>query len=98
MKYSKLRLRKKDQYNWVIEGFEEGGGIISRGPHQGKTKKGGWQESLPIGYFSTLKDAATRLLDEHLKLQFESEVPLEDILQAIQNAKNEVIKEVNGHE
>jgi hypothetical protein len=96
--FSKLRIRSKDKYNWVIEGYEEGGGIISRGPHMGKEKKGGWQEATPIGYFSTLEDAATRMIDEQLKLDVANEVYPNAIVEEIRQAKQEVLnalKEMN---
>lgn len=62
----KLRIRCRDEHNWVIERFQAGG-IVSRGPYAGQAKQEKWDEANPIGYFPNLKSAAHRLLDEELK-------------------------------
>lgn len=89
MKYQKLRIRNRDQHNWVIEGYAEGGETITRGKYAGKTKKGGWDEVNPLGYYQTLEQAAKRLMDYEIKLH--TDVVDWDIMETIQQARDAVI-------
>lgn len=92
MKYQKLRIRNRDQHNWVIEGYAEGGEIITRGKYAGKIKKGGFDEVNPLGYYQTLEQAATRLLDYQIKM--DTNIVADNILEKIEEAKKSVIAAV----
>jgi hypothetical protein len=60
---TKYRIRRANEYNWVIEDYTEAGKLIERGKFAGQLTKGGWNEQTPLGYFPTVKHAASRLLD-----------------------------------
>ncbi len=103
LNYSKLRIRCRDENNWVIEGYQEGGDLISRGKFAGQAKKAKWDETNPIGYFSQLKFAAQRLLDEELRAILpQNGWTGEDLSQAIQQAEKRVLlaveKAIDGFE
>ena len=57
------RIRKGDSRNWVVEKWQEGGEIITRGLHVGKEKQEKWDTINPVGHYPTARDAARRLLD-----------------------------------
>jgi len=89
-KYSKLRIRARNQHEWVIEGFQRPG-IVSRGPHAGKPKTVKWDETNPIGYFTHLKHAANRLLLEECRNLWPSEGWTgEDLTELFTEAENRV--------
>lgn len=96
MKYTKLRLRCRDANNWTIEGYQEPGGIIEKGKLQGEERKGGWDEINPIGYYSQMKHAAKRLLDEELRPLWPGDP--EAILDAIAQAEERVLAAVETAE
>lgn len=57
----KYRITHPDKYNWCVEAWEEGGEAISRGRYVGQLKKAKW---IVLGYHSTLRNAATAMLDD----------------------------------
>ena len=89
MKYEKLRIRNRDENNWVIEGYTSGGKVITRGKYAGKISKGGWDEVNPLGYYQTLEHAAKRLMDYEIKLH--TDVVDWDIVETIEKARDAVI-------
>jgi hypothetical protein len=92
MKYQLLRIRNRDQHNWVIEGYTSGGETITRGKYAGNTKKGGWDEVNPVGYYQTLEQAAKRLLD--LEIKMNTDIVCDNIITKIEDAKQAVIQAV----
>jgi len=92
MKYQRLRIRNRDQHNWVIEGYTSGGETITRGKYAGKTKKGGWDTVNALGYYQTLEHAAKRLMDYEIRLH--TDVVDWDIVETIQQARDSVIQAV----
>jgi len=61
----KLRIRRRDTLNWVLERWQDAG-VVDRGRYMGQTREEGWNETKPVGYFPTLKHAAVSALDELL--------------------------------
>jgi hypothetical protein len=89
MKYEKLRIRNRDENNWVIEGYTSGGKVISRGKYAGQLTKGGYDTVNPLGYYQTLEHAAKRLMDYEIKLH--TDVVDWDIVETIEKARDAVI-------
>lgn len=58
----KYRIAKPDPLNWTIEEFQEGGKVISRGPHAGKLTEELWKPAKC--FYPTLKLAALALIDK----------------------------------
>lgn len=92
MKYELLRIRNRDENNWVIEGYVSGGQVISRGRYAGQVSKGGWDENNPLGYYQTLEHAARRLLDYEIKML--TDVVGDNIINKIEEARKSVIAAV----
>lgn len=93
-KYTELRIRNRDKHNWVIEGFDPGGYLIEKGPYAGQTKKAGWNELQPIGYYNTLASAAKRMLDEELRILWNGDPAV--ILEAIAQSEARVLAAVEA--
>lgn len=89
MKYEKLRIRNRDENNWVIEGYVRGGQEITRGRYAGQLTKGGYDTVNPLGYYQTLEHAAKRLMDYEIKLH--TDVVDHDIVETIEKARDAVI-------
>lgn len=85
------RIRKLDDCNWVVERFDEGGGIAKRGRTAGQVKASRWVNE---GYFAQLKFAAMRLPDIIVGeiLAGQEEVTGKQILAAIQQAETRALK------
>jgi hypothetical protein len=56
----KYRIRKADQYNWVTEQHQAGGGIAKRGRTAGQPMAERWKIT---GHFTRLKYAASYVFD-----------------------------------
>jgi len=89
MKYEKLRIRNRDENNWVIEGYIKGGQEITRGRYKGQLTKGGFDTVNPLGYYQTLEHAAKRLMDHEIKLH--TDVVDWGIVETIEKARDAVI-------
>jgi hypothetical protein len=87
-KKENFRIRKMDKENWVIERFEEGGGIAQRGRTAGQPKAARW---VVDGYFTQLKFAAQRLTDTILG-ENEEVITGKEILERIAQAEARAMK------
>lgn len=83
----KLRVRKLNAQNWVVEEWQKPKDAIHKsGPHKGKPTKGFWQKK---GYYGYLEHTVPCLLELSLDGPFEN---TDEILRAIEKAKTEIIE------
>jgi hypothetical protein len=88
----KLRIRRANAHNWVIERWRDAG-IIERGPMKGQTRAAKWDTIKPLGYYPKLNNAAVALLDLEVANELEGEAwSGSDLSAALQAAEERVVK------
>ena len=88
---NKIRIRKHDSNNWVIEQYDPGGADITIGKRKGEKTKPSWKIT---AYYAQLKHAAARCVDEALGDQLD--VTGREILDRIEEAEKAAIAAAEG--
>jgi hypothetical protein len=84
----KYRLAR-DKYNWIVQEFSPGGGVIERGKFKGNIKQDKWMD---VGYFNLPKDAILYIYTRTLGEEFDA---TGNMLEAIKTAYDKLTVQVN---
>ena len=96
-KFTDYRLQR-DAHNWIVQGFQAGGEVITRGKFVGQEKKAKWVD---ICYFPSIMHAANRMLElfisdgteEQINQAVELKLVIEDGLARVEKIVHEAIRE-----